>query len=95
MPPLMLGQLALRQEQPAQAREFLSVAASLPIPDNWPESHQQRFSISLQTERLRLAQQLHDITLARDALSKWMKLDPTNPKLKQLADQLGGVTAAP
>ncbi len=93
MPALMLGQLARRDGQYEEARKYLAAAASLPIPDNWPESHRQRFLISLHSERLQLAEQLQDIALARDAIAQWLKCDPDNAKLKKMRDELRAGTA--
>ena len=88
LPPLILGQLAARQHQWSVAREQFAAAMLLPIPANWPESHRQRYLVLLHSERLRLAQQLQDFELARDALSQWLKCDPENPKLRQMAEEL-------
>jgi tetratricopeptide (TPR) repeat protein len=94
VPVLMLGQSAIRAKDYAAAREQLQAAAGLPIPENWPESHRQRFGVLLHSERFRLAQLTGDQALARDALSQWLKVDPDNPRLRQVAEQLR-VTAAP
>jgi tetratricopeptide (TPR) repeat protein len=94
VPALMLGQYAIRANDPAAARDQLAAAGRLPIPDNWPESHRQRFGVLLQSERFHLAQQTGDEALARESLSQWLKLDPENPKLRQMGQQLG-VTPAP
>jgi tetratricopeptide (TPR) repeat protein len=88
VPPLILGQLAARKQQWKEAGEFFAAAASLPIPDNWPQSHRQRFGILLHSERLKLAQQLQDFDLARDALSQWIKCDPENRQLKKMYEEL-------
>ncbi len=53
--PLILGQLARRQKQNAKARDYYDAAASLPMPDNWPESHKQRFLALLRSEQAQLA----------------------------------------
>jgi hypothetical protein len=84
----MLGQLARRRQQTRPALEYLTMAMMLPIPDNWPQSHRQRFLVLLHSERFQLAQQLNDIALARDALSQWMKCDPDNPQLPKLLARL-------
>jgi len=89
VPPLLLGQLARRENQSDAAKRFFAEAASRPLPDNWPESHRQRFLVLLHSERLQLAETLQDIELARDALAHWMQLEPTNVQLRKLADQLG------
>jgi tetratricopeptide (TPR) repeat protein len=88
VPPLMLGQLAARAEQWKTAREDFDVAASLPIPDNWPASHKQRFGVLLHSERYRLAQRLEDIELARDAMGQWLKFDPQNVQLRKAYESL-------
>jgi tetratricopeptide (TPR) repeat protein len=88
VPALMLGQYAVRAQDPAAAREQLAAAASLPIPENWPESHGQRFRVLLQSERFRLAQQTGDEALARESLSQWLKLDPDNVRLREMSEQL-------
>jgi tetratricopeptide (TPR) repeat protein len=88
MAALILGQLARRQKQGDQAREYYAVAASLPIPDNWPESHKQRFLVSLHSERFQLAQQLYDIELARDSLAQWLKYEPGNSQLRKMYDDV-------
>ena len=86
--PLILGQLARRQKQNQLAREYFAAASSLPMPESWPESHQQRFRVLLQSERFQLAQQLQDSELARDALSQWLKCDPGNRQLKKMYDDI-------
>lgn len=82
--PLLLGQLAARQQQWPAAREQFAAAAALPIPDNWPESHRRRFLVLLHSERFRLAQQLQDLPLAKDSLAKWIEAEPENQKLRQM-----------
>jgi tetratricopeptide (TPR) repeat protein len=88
MPPLILGQLARRQKQGKQARDYYAAAASLPVPDNWPDSHKQRFLVLLHSERYQLAQQLEDVELARDALAQWLKIDPGNEQARKMYDAL-------
>ncbi len=90
IPALILGQLARRKGQTKEAREHLDAAAGLAIPENWPQSHRQRFVVLLQSERLQLAEQLQDVALARDALVQWMKAEPENAKLRQMYDSLTG-----
>lgn len=58
IPPLILGQIAIQREQWKQADELFSAAAALPIPENWPESHRQRFTMLLRSERAKLAPHL-------------------------------------
>ncbi len=84
----MLGQLARRDGQLEEARRLLASAASKAIPENWPDSHRQRFLVLLQSERFQLAQQLQDLDLARDALSQWIKCDPENRQLQVMYDKL-------
>jgi tetratricopeptide (TPR) repeat protein len=86
--PLMLGQMAMAKQQWDDARQYFTAAASLPIPDNWPDSHKKRFLVLLHSQRFRLAQQLQDIDLARDALSQWVKSEPENAKLREKYDEL-------
>ncbi|HEY4233806.1 MAG TPA: tetratricopeptide repeat protein [Lacipirellulaceae bacterium] len=88
VPLLFLGQLARTDGQTEAARRYLDTAASLPLPENWPQSHRKRFLILLQTERFQLAQQLQDEKLARDALAAWVKCDPDNERVRRLNDQL-------
>jgi tetratricopeptide (TPR) repeat protein len=88
MPLLMLGQLARRRQQSRPALEYLTMSSMLPIPDNWPQSHRQRFLVLLHSERFQLAQQINDISLARDALTQWIKCDPSNPQLPKMLSQL-------
>jgi hypothetical protein len=95
VPPLILGQLARRRAQLKTAREYCEVAASLPMPDNWPESHKQRFLVLLHSERFQVAQQLQDIALARNALEQWMKCEPGNHKLREMYDALPNGEARP
>jgi tetratricopeptide (TPR) repeat protein len=90
MPALFLGQLARRQRQGQSAREHLTAAAALAVPDNWPESHKQRFLVLLHSERFQLAQQLSDAELARDALAQWIKSDPGNGQLRKRYEELSG-----
>jgi Flp pilus assembly protein TadD len=94
MPPLVLGQLARRQQQTRGAREYLTAAASLPMPDNWPASHRHRFLVLLHSERYQLAQQLQDVDLARDALYEWMRCEPANAQVRKMYDQLPSKPAA-
>ncbi len=88
MAPLMLGQLARRRNDTAAARERFAEAAARPIPENWPESHRQRFLVSLHSERLQLAEQLQDLGMAKDALVQWMKVEPENQRLRAMYEQL-------
>jgi tetratricopeptide (TPR) repeat protein len=88
MPPLILGQLTRRQRQFGPAREYYAAAAALPVPDNWPDSHRQRFLVLLHSERFQLAQQLQDAALARDALAEWLKVEPTNARVRKMYDDL-------
>ena len=88
MPALIMGQVARREGRGEEARKYLAFAASQPIPENWPESHKQRFFVLLLSERLQLAEQLQDIELARDALTEWMKCDPENSRLRAMLNEL-------
>jgi tetratricopeptide (TPR) repeat protein/mono/diheme cytochrome c family protein len=88
VPLLFLGQLARKDGQMDVARRDLDEAAALPTPANWPASHRKRFQILVQTERFQLAQQLQDEELARDAVAKWVKVDPENERLQRLDKQL-------
>jgi tetratricopeptide (TPR) repeat protein len=58
MPALLLAQLAIRQQRLDEAKKELAAAASIPIPDTWPESHRRRFLTTLQAAQSRLAGQL-------------------------------------
>jgi tetratricopeptide (TPR) repeat protein len=91
VPLLFLGQLARQDGKADTARRDLDTAASLPLPENWPQSHRKRFLILLHSERFELAKQLQDEALARDALTAWFKCEPEN---KQLQDILERVEAA-
>jgi tetratricopeptide (TPR) repeat protein len=93
VPALILGQLASRQQDTDTARECLASAASLPLPDNWPESHKKRFMILLHTERFRLAQQLNDLELARNSLTQWLKYDPGNSQVQGILRTLPAARA--
>ncbi len=88
VPSLILGQLALRQQQLDEARLQFDAAARIPIPDNWPQSHRQRFLVLLHSQRFRLAQQTNDPVLARDALEQWLQNDPDNPQVRKLYHDL-------
>jgi tetratricopeptide (TPR) repeat protein len=88
MPHLILGQLARQQQELTNARECLERSASVPVPKNWPLSHQRRFGVLLHSERFQLAQSIQDIHLALDALAKWLKHDPTNSKLNEMYQKL-------
>jgi Flp pilus assembly protein TadD len=88
MPALIMGQVARRDKRMEEARKYLNFAASQPIPENWPESHRQRFLVLLHSERLQLAEQLQDAKLARDALSELLKSEPDNRQLRAMYDQL-------
>ncbi len=95
MPEMILGQLARQQQQEQAAIEHFTRAASLPLPNNWPASHQQRFKVLLQSERFQLAQLLQDIELAQDALEQWIKLEPQNLPLRKTYAELTAKTALP
>lgn len=88
VPELFLGQFALREKNFDNAREYLSSAASRPIPVNWPESHKKRIMVLLATERFKLAQQLQDIDLARRAVTEWIKYDPDNRQVQKIYKSL-------
>ncbi len=85
---LMLGQLASRGQQWQVARQYLDGAAKMPIPDNWPESHRTRFLVLLHSERFRVAQQLQDADLARDALKNWSANEPVNEQVRKALEEL-------
>lgn len=91
MPVFVLGQLARQHRRWDQAAELLAAAGDLPMPDNWPASHQQRFQTSLHRERLLLGEQTKNQDLMRDALMRLLQLDPNNARLKQM---LGDLPAA-
>lgn len=88
IPELFLGQFALREKRPEDARQFLAAAASRPIPTNWPESHKKRFFVLLNTERFRLAKVLRDESLARAAVEDWIKYDPDNRQVQEIYKSL-------
>jgi tetratricopeptide (TPR) repeat protein len=88
VPALYLGQLARQGDRHDAARKYLATAGSLTTPENWPESHKQRFLVLLHSERLRLAQQLRDVELARDALSAWLEVEPENRQLQKMFEEL-------
>jgi hypothetical protein len=89
MTALLLGQLARRADRLDEARRDLAEAAADSIPENWPDSHRQRFLVLLHSERFQLAQQLHDTDLARDALQQWLKCEPENREARRLFEELG------
>jgi Flp pilus assembly protein TadD len=88
VPLLFLGQLAHQEANLADARRYLDTAASRATPGNWPASHRKRFLILLHSERLKLAEQLDDEALARDACAQWLKYEPENEKLRRMVEQL-------
>jgi tetratricopeptide (TPR) repeat protein len=88
VPLLFLGQLARQSQDLDAARKHLADAVAKPLPENWPQSHRKRFLILLHSERLKLAEQLQDEALARDAIAKWLQLEPGNKMLQQLREQL-------
>lgn len=85
---LILGQLARQDQLFEEARTHFADAVSLPIPQNWPASHKQRYLVLLHSERLQLAQALQDIGLAREALSQWILCEPNNLKLRKMLEEL-------
>jgi len=93
MPALLMGQVARSEGKLNDARKYLEFAASQQIPENWPASHQKRFLVLLHSERFQLAQQLQDIELARDSMSKWIKFDPANRRLRAMYDELKAESA--
>ncbi|MCY2974605.1 MAG: tetratricopeptide repeat protein [Planctomycetota bacterium] len=95
IPELMLGQLARQEQKSQEALEHFNLAAALLIPNNWPQSHQQRFRVLLQTERFQLAQQLQDIDLALDSLDIWRRYEPANLKLQEIYRNLKAEKAGP
>jgi tetratricopeptide (TPR) repeat protein len=88
VPHLFLGQFALLAQQRDDARKHLAAADSSPLPDNWPASHKKRFQILLQTERLKLAQQLQDASLAHDAAAKWLEAEPESEQARKINEDL-------
>src|SRR4029079_17980272 len=88
VPELFLAQFAIRDKQLDDARKVLAAAASRPIPPNWPESHKKRFLVLLHTERFKLAQQLQDEGLAKNAVSEWIKYDPDNKQVQPIYNGL-------
>ena len=88
VPALILGQLARQDQRYEEARSHFADAVSLPIPQNWPGSHKQRYLVLLHSERLQLAESLQDIGLALDALSQWLLCEPNNLKLQEMLEEL-------
>jgi tetratricopeptide (TPR) repeat protein len=88
VPPFMLGQVAMRQKKSRAAKDYFATAVALPVPDNWPESHRQRFLILLHSERFQLSQQLRDTDLARDSLAHWLECEPNNRDVRRMHDGL-------
>lgn len=88
MPALILGQLARLRREGKASLDYLTAAAALPVPENWPESHRRRFLILLHSERFQLSHQLQDVALARDSLSHWIECEPGNQKLQNILNAL-------
>jgi Tfp pilus assembly protein PilF/mono/diheme cytochrome c family protein len=88
VPELFLAQFAAQDKKWFDVRQYLAGAASRKIPSNWPESHKKRFMVLLETERFKLAQQLQDESLARSAVTEWIKYDPDNQQLQQIYKSL-------
>jgi tetratricopeptide (TPR) repeat protein len=87
VPSLFLGQFARRDGDSAAARRHLEAAVAAPLPANWPASHRTRFLVLLHGERFELAQQLEDEGLARAALGDWLRIEPENPRVRQLFER--------
>jgi tetratricopeptide (TPR) repeat protein len=90
VPAFFLGQLARRAGNNEAARKYLADAASAEAPANWPASHRQRFAVLLHGERARLAEDLQDEAMARDALSHWLEADPENKQVRAMLESLRG-----
>jgi tetratricopeptide (TPR) repeat protein len=88
VPELFLGQFAMQAEEWGDARKYLGGAASRTVPDNWPASHKKRFLVLLHSERLRLAKQLRDASLAKSAAAEWLKVEPENGRVRETYDSL-------
>jgi tetratricopeptide (TPR) repeat protein len=88
VPELFLGQFAMQAEAWGDARKHLDGAASRNIPDNWPASHRKRFLVLLHSERLKLAQHLQDVKLAKSAAADWLKVEPENTRVRETYDRL-------
>jgi tetratricopeptide (TPR) repeat protein len=88
VPELFLGQFAMQVEKWGDARKYLEGAASRAVPDNWPASHMKRFLVLLHSERLKLAQQLQDATLAKSAAGEWLKVEPENGSIREVYEGL-------
>ncbi|MGD9635139.1 MAG: tetratricopeptide repeat protein [Pirellulales bacterium] len=88
VPQLFQAQLDRQEGEFESARRRLDKATQKPLPENWPASHRKRFLVLLQAERLKLAEQLQDEALARDAIDQWLKVEPENEQLRRLREQL-------
>lgn len=88
VPLLFLGQFAMRDTKFTEAKEYLEAAAKKPLPANWPRSHRQRFLVLLHSERLRIAEELQDLQLAKAVVDAWLNIDPSNDQLRGLQQQL-------
>jgi tetratricopeptide (TPR) repeat protein len=89
VPYCFLGQIARRDGDLDQARDYLQRAAELPTPSSWPASHKWQFLELVYKEQLQLAEQLQDDALARRAALDWLKFDPSNKTLRDLLRRLG------
>jgi tetratricopeptide (TPR) repeat protein len=90
VPELFLGQFSMQTEEWGNARKYFDGAASRAIPENWPASHKKRFLVLLHSERLKLAQQLQDKKMAKNAVFEWLQVDPQNRRLQETYDGLTG-----
>lgn len=88
VPELFLGQFAMQDMDWDAARQYFESATSRSIPDNWPASHVKRFLILLHSERLKLAQQLQDEALAKDAAAEWLEIEPENRRVREICERL-------
>jgi hypothetical protein len=80
----------MQTEEWGNARKYFDGAASRAIPENWPASHKKRFLVLLHSERLKLAQQLQDKKMAKNAVFEWLQVEPQNRRLQETYDGLSG-----
>jgi len=80
---VLFGQLALNQGSQTAADLFFEKAAVLPVPETWTMQRKRQHGIQIAEGRAAVARRRENWQAAYDALSTWLKLEPSNGRARE------------